>query len=151
MFGISEPKALTTGGYLSYQSGYVANLLQLNAVLYTTQPLYANAEAGSTWNLSPDGDQITVFGQANGRLRFAGQELTIGRQLVRTPFINPYDTRMIPLTYEGVVMLPERRDQPLDYILSYLWRYKPHNTDKLHPPVAGARRQGGRRRADHRH
>jgi len=74
-----------------------------------------------------------VFGQANGRLRFAGQELTIGRQLVRTPFINPYDTRMIPLTYEGVLMLPERHDQPLDYILSYLWSYKPHNTDKFIP------------------
>jgi outer membrane porin, OprD family len=133
VFGISEPKALTTGGSLSYQSGYVANLLQLNAVLYTTQPLYANAQAGSTWNLSPDGDQITVFGQANGRLRFAGQELTIGRQLVRTPFINPYDTRMIPLTYEGVVLLPERRDQPLEYMLSYLWSYKPHNTDKFIP------------------
>ena len=133
VFGISEPKALTTGGYLSYQSGYLANLLQLNAVLYTTQPLYANAEAGSTWNLSPDGDQITVFGQANGRLRFAGQELTVGRQLVRTPFINPYDTRMIPLTYEGVVMLPEHHDQPLDYILSYLWSYKPHNTDNFIP------------------
>jgi hypothetical protein len=49
VFGISEPKALTTGGYLSYQSGYLANLLQLNAVLYTTQPLYANVEGGSTW------------------------------------------------------------------------------------------------------
>lgn len=133
VFGISEPKALTTGGYLSYQSGYLANLLQLNAVLYTTQPLYANAEAGSTWNLSPDGDQITVFGQANGRLKFAGQELTIGRQLVRTPFINPFDVRMIPLTYEGVVLLPERRDQPLEYMLSYLWSYKPHNTSKFIP------------------
>jgi outer membrane porin, OprD family len=133
VFGISEPEALTTGGYLSYQSGYLADLLQLNAVLYTTQPLYANAEAGSTWNLSPDGDQITVLGQANGRLRFAGQELTIGRQLVRTPFINPYDTRMIPLTYEGVMLLPEQHDQPLDYILSYLWSYKPHNTDKFIP------------------
>ena len=40
---------------------------------------------------------------------------------------------MIPLTYEGVVLLPERRDPPLDYILSYLWRYKPHNTDKFIP------------------
>jgi hypothetical protein len=34
-------------------------------------------------------------------------------RLVRTPFINPYDTRMLPLTYEGLVMLPERRDLPL--------------------------------------
>jgi hypothetical protein len=88
VFRISEPKALTTGGYLSYQSGYLADFLQLNAMPYTTQPLYANQEARSTWNLTPDGDQITVFGQANGRLKFAGQELTIGwcarRSSIRT-------------------------------------------------------------------
>jgi hypothetical protein len=46
VFRISEPKALTTGGYLSYQSGYLADFLQLNAMPYTTQPLYANQEAG---------------------------------------------------------------------------------------------------------
>lgn len=134
VFGISEPKALTTGGHLSYQSGYLANLLQLRAAVYTTQPLYANADAGSTLNLTPDGDQITVLGQANAHLKFAGQEVTIGRQLVRTPYLNPFDVRMIPLTYEGVVLLPERHgQQPLDYIASYLWRYKPLNTDRFIP------------------
>ena len=52
----------------------------------------------------------------------------MGRQLVRTPYINPYDVRMIPLTFEGIVLLPERQqDQALDYIASYLWRYKPRN------------------------
>ena len=35
---------------------------------------------------------------------------------------------MIPLTFEGIVLLPERQqDQALDYIASYLWRYKPRN------------------------
>ena len=137
-FGIETPKALTTGGYLSYQSGYLANFLQLRASLYTTQPLYANEDAGSTQNLTPDGDQITVLGQANARLKFSGQELTVGRQLVRTPYINPFDVRMIPLTYEGVVLLPERRaQQPVDYTLSYLWSYKPGNTDEFIPLSEG--------------
>ncbi len=137
-FGIADPKALTTGGYFSYQSGYLADFLQLRASLYTTQPLYANEDAGSTWNLTPDGDQITVLGQANARLKFSGQELTVGRQLVRTPYINPFDVRMIPLTYEGAVLLPERRpQQPVDYILSYLWSYKPLNTDEFIPLSQG--------------
>lgn len=134
VFGLSQPKALTTGGYISYQSGYMVDFLQLRATLYTTQPLYAPEGAGDTLNLTPDGDQITTLGQANARLKFAGQELTMGRQLVRTPFLNPFDVRMIPITYEGIVLLPERRgEQTLDYISSYLWRYKPRNTDKFIP------------------
>lgn len=94
-------------------------------MLYTTQPLYANAFAGETENLAADGDQITTLGQINGRLNLAGQEITAGRQLVRTPYINPYDIRMIPLAFEGVVLAPEHRRSGLDYMASYLTRYKP--------------------------
>ncbi|HSD92824.1 MAG TPA: OprD family outer membrane porin, partial [Methyloceanibacter sp.] len=65
----------------------------------------------------------------NGRIRFAGQEITAGRQLVRTPYVNPYDIRMIPLTFEGVVLLPENKDRNLNYIASYLTRYKPWDDD----------------------
>ena len=126
-FGYDDPKAFTTGGSLAYQSGYLADFFQLRGVLYTTQPLYANASAGDTLNLSSDGDQITTLGQINGRAQFAGQQLTAGRQLVRTPFINPFDVRMIPLTFEGVVLVPDDRgpERTFDYIASYLTRYKP--------------------------
>jgi len=137
-FGLETPEALTTGGHLYYESGQLAGFLQLRAALYTTQPLYANEDAGSTWLLTPDGDQITVLGQANAKLKFSGQELTLGRQLVRTPYLNPFDVRMIPLTYEGAVLLPERRpQQPLDYIVSYLWSYKPVNSDEFIPLSEG--------------
>ncbi len=133
-FGYDEPRALTTGGSVSYQSGFAADFLQLRSVLYTTQPLYAPQDAGDTLNVSPQGDQITTLGQLNARAKFAGQELTVGRELVRTPYINPYDSRMIPLTFEGVVLLPERNgEQPLDYIAAYLSDYKPRNTDKFIP------------------
>ncbi len=62
-------------------------------------------------------------------LKFAGQNLVVGRQLVRTPYINPYDVRMIPLTFEGIVLVPEHSaEQKFDYIASYLTQYKPRDT-----------------------
>jgi hypothetical protein len=136
-FGFTEPKALTTGGSLAYESGYLADFFQLRSVLYTSQPLYANKEAGETDNLMRDGDQITTFGQLNGRMKVAGQEITAGRQLVRTPYVNPYDIRMIPLTFEGIVLLPENKDQKLNYTASYLTRYKPWDAVGFTPMSAG--------------
>lgn len=138
-FGLDRPRALTTGGSLAYQSGYLADFFQLRGALYTSQPLYANADAGGTWNLSPDGDGLTTLGQINGRVKLARQEITVGRQLVRTPYINPFDVRMIPLTFEGVVLLPEDRgpDQTFDYIASYLTRYKPLNRTEFIPLSEG--------------
>ena len=127
-FGYDEPKVLTTGGHISYQSGFIADFLQLRGAVYTSQPLYAGEDAADSLNLLPDGNQITTLGQINTRMKFAHQELIVGRQLVRTPYINPFDIRMIPLSFEGVVLLPERKgQQPLDYIASYLWQYKPLN------------------------
>jgi len=127
-------EALTSGGSISYESGYAADVLQLRGVLYTTQPLYAPEGAGRTLNLTPDGDQITTLGQANARLKIAGQELSAGRQLVRTAFLNPKDNRMIPLTFEGLVLVPQgSHDSGLSYIASYLWRYKPRDTDDFIP------------------
>jgi hypothetical protein len=125
-------EARTNGGYISYESGYAGDILQLRGVLYTSQPLYAPEGAGRTLNLKPDGDQITTLGQANARLRIARQELSAGRQLVRTAFINPKDNRMIPLTFEGLVLVPQGpKDLGLSYIASYLWRYKPRDADNF--------------------
>jgi outer membrane porin, OprD family len=130
----SHAEALTSGGSVAYQSGYLGDFLQLRGVLYTTQPLYAPATGGGTENLTLDQQQITTLGQANARFKIAGQEASIGRQLIRTAFINPRDNRMIPLTFEGVILVPERReDQGLDYIASYLSRYKPRDTDEFIP------------------
>ncbi len=139
-------EALTSGGYLSYESGFVGDVLQLRAVVYTTQPLYAPRGAGRTLSLTPAGDQITTLGQANARLKFPGHELIVGRELIRTAFLNPKDNRMIPLSFEGVVLLPERRDdRKLDYIASYLTRWKPQITDEFISFAApfGVRRDEG--------
>ena len=55
----------------------------------------------------------------------AGHELVLGRQLVKTPYINPQDNRMLPNTVEGAV-ITRRRDeaQTFDYGVGYLWGFK---------------------------
>jgi hypothetical protein len=80
-FGLSKPEALTSGGWISYQSGYLADFLKLSGTVYTSQPLYAPADAGETLNLTKDGDQITTLGQANVGIKVLGQEITAGREL----------------------------------------------------------------------
>jgi hypothetical protein len=84
-FGLSKPEALTSGGWITYRSGYLADFLKLSGTVYTSQPLYAPADAGETLNLTKDGDQITKLGQANVAIKVLGQEITAGRELVRTP------------------------------------------------------------------
>ena len=100
-----------------YQSGYLADARRR---LYKPAALQGRGRR-QLLDLTPDGSEITTLGQANARFKFAQQELTVGRQLVRTPFINPYYDRIIPLTYEGVMLIPEDNERrKLDYVLSYL-------------------------------
>lgn len=53
---------------------------------------------------------------------------------------------MIPLTFEGLVLVPEGpKDAGLDYIASYLWRYKPRDTADFIPfsrPFGVAQHEG---------
>lgn len=46
--------------------------------------------------LLPDGDGISTFGQAYAAFRYADQLLTLYRQSVDQPEVNPHDNRMVP-------------------------------------------------------
>ena len=86
-FGLSKPEALTSGGWISYRSGFLADFLKLSGTVYTSQPLYAPVDAGETLNLTKDGDQITTLGQANVGIKVLGQEITAGESLSARPIL----------------------------------------------------------------
>lgn len=102
--GEIEPAAWALGGWLGYQTGWIGDVLQLGAVGYTSQPLWAPADRGGTLLLRPDQQGFTVLGQAYAALRYEGQTLTVYRQLVDQPEVNPQDDRMAPNTFEGATM-----------------------------------------------
>ena len=96
-----DPAAWALGGWAGYQTGWIADTLQLGVVAYTSQPLWAPESRPGSLLLLPNQDGFSVFGQAYAALRYDGQVLTLGRQLVHQPEINPHDNRMVPITHEG--------------------------------------------------
>ncbi len=94
-------QAWAAGGWLGYQSGWLADALNFGLVGYTSQPLWAPADADGTLLLAPGQDGYSVLGQAYVSLKLLDQTLTGGRFEVNQPEVNPQDNRMTPNTFEG--------------------------------------------------
>ncbi len=117
------------GPALSYESGYLRDWLQIGATVYSAQPIFAPADEGGTLLLTNEQDQITTLGLAYAQMRVLNQRLTVGRQKIETPYVNPRDNRMIPITFEGVVLSPRQgKVETFDYVTGYLSRYKPRQS-----------------------
>lgn len=124
-FDGSRSQAWAGGGWLDLQTGYLADFLKFGLVAYTSQPIVAPPDEGGTRLLTEDNDALNAIGQAYASAKVAGTLLTGGRQLVDTPLINPFDSRMIPITYEGITLssLPGTSSK-LAYTGGYLWKGK---------------------------
>ena len=113
------------GSALAFRTGYLDDWLQFEAAGATSQPLHAPAGEGGTLLLTDNQAEVSSFAIANAKLRGLGQEVTVGRQLIKTPYINPQDNRMLPNAVEGTVLM-RRRDEAetFDYGIGYLWGFK---------------------------
>ena len=122
------------GSALALRTGYLDDWLQFEAAGATSQPLHAPAGEGGTLLLTDNQAEISSFAVANAKLRGLGQELIVGRQLIKTPYINPQDNRMLPNTVEGTVLM-RRRDEAetFDYGIGYLWGFKARDSSHFVP------------------
>lgn len=130
----TKSQAWAGGSALALRTGFLDDWLQLEAAAATSQPLFAPEGEGGTLLLTDNQAEVSSLAVANARLRLAGQELVLGRQLVKTPYINPQDNRMLPNTVEGAV-ITRRRDeaQTLDYGVGYLWGFKARDSSYFVP------------------
>jgi outer membrane porin, OprD family len=101
----SDPQineAWAIGGAVSYQSGWLLDHFQLGAVYYLSEPLYGPEDRDGTQLLRPGQKSISVLGQLYGRVKLVEDNyLNLYRYEYNTPYINKYDTRMVPKTFEG--------------------------------------------------
>lgn len=125
--GDSNPAAWAIGGWVGYETGWIGDFLKLGAVGYTSQPLWAPADREGSLLLLPDQGAISVLGQAYAALRYEDQVLTMYRQMVDQPEVNPHDNRMVPNTFEGVSLKGDLG--PLSYYAGYLTRMKTRDAD----------------------
>lgn len=128
----SDNEAWAFGGWLEYTSGWLANVFQVGATVFTSQPLYAPEDRDGTSLLAPGQEEITVLGEAFASVRWCDYAVLTGfRQTVNSGYIGPQDNRMIPNTFEGVTL--HGKVCSLAYDTGYLWDIKPRNLDEFIP------------------
>jgi len=127
-------KAWAGGTALALLTGFHDGWLQLELAGATSQPLWAPEGEGGTLLLTDDQAEVSQLAIANARLRGFGQDLVVGRQLIKTPYLNPQDNRMLPNAFEGVALMRERDEtQTYDYGFGYLWGFKARDSSRFVP------------------
>ena len=124
----TENEAWAGGGWLRYESGWLADTFAMGATLYGSGPLYAPEDKDGTFLLAPGQKGYYVPGEAWGALRYRDYALLKGyRQSVDQGYINPSDIRMTPYTFEGATVGGQANG--VQYLAGYLWRIKPRDSD----------------------
>lgn len=120
-------EAWAFGGWAGLKTRWYGEAIQLGVLGYTSQKLYGPADKGGSQLLGPGQDPINVLGQAYASLRYAGQTFTGYRQMIDQPWVNPYDTRMIPNLFEGYLLAGKVGD--LEYIGGYVTKFKARDSE----------------------
>ena len=98
-------EAWAIGGALSYKSGWFLNHFGIGAVGYLSEPLYGPDDRDGTDLLKTGQRGYAVLGQLYGRVKLIeGNYLNLYRYEYNTPYINKYDGRMSPKTFEGYTL-----------------------------------------------
>src|SRR5262249_28336299 len=121
--------AWAAGGWLAYQSGWFADTFAIGATGYFSLPVYAPEDKDGTLLLKPGQDPIAVLGEAWAKLRYGDHVLTGYRQLINVGYVNPQDNRMVPNTFEAVML--DGKVAWLDYHAGYLFGIKPREEDSF--------------------
>lgn len=117
-------EAWAIGGQLGYTSGWWNNIGARIAYYNSTE---LDSDGGDTGLLAPGQENISVIGEANLRYQFtdgalAGSLIKLYRQTLDMPYVNRRDIRMLPASYEGLVI--HRDDSSLDYGVGHLTKFK---------------------------
>lgn len=133
-FSDARSQAWALGGSLGLQSGYLADLLRIGAVAYTSQRLHAPKDRDGTLLLKAGQESYTVLGQVYGEVRFSDQLYgSVGRKEYNTPYLNGNDSRTSPNTFEGLSVYGKSGEtggaSEWRYGGGYISRIKPRNGD----------------------
>jgi hypothetical protein len=133
-------EAVATGGAIILTTGWWRDTLQLGIAGYTSQPLATPHDAGGTTLLRPNGEGLSLLGQAWLKLKAGPATATLFRQEMELPFINGDDTFMIPNTFEAY-RLDIKPSDLFRFGLAYITREKTKTSEEFRPmsEVAGVR------------
>jgi hypothetical protein len=132
----SKNGAWAAGGWLGYQSGWLADVFRVGVVGYTSQPMWAPDDQDGTLLLKPGQEGYSVLGQAYGSVKLWDQVFTGYRQMINQPEVNPQDNRMTPNTFEAYTLGGKLGD--VEYFGGYVAKMKKRNADNFVDLAAAA-------------
>ena len=101
------------GGWFTVVSDYWDDRIKLGGSVFTSQKLYADSDKADTGLLQEGHDSYSGLGEIYGILDFDGFSLQAGRYALNLPYVNMWDIRMIPQTFQGAqISSPPIRIRP---------------------------------------
>lgn len=97
---------LSVGGHLGYKTASYYGF-DAGVTFYTTNKIdnkADNPDKNDNTLFGSDGGGYTVLGEANIGYTLANTSIRVGQQSINTPFAAPNNFRMLPNTFEGVVV-----------------------------------------------
>jgi outer membrane porin, OprD family len=131
---ISEAFAL--GGWMAYDTGWLFDRVALGTVVYGSQKLYAPDARDGTGLLLPGQQSFAVIGQAYSRIRLTENHVvSVFRQQYELPYVNTFDLRILPITFEAYSIegkfLGNEQDPKLQYIAGYVAQIKLRDANRF--------------------
>src|SRR5215470_46644 len=116
------------GGWIQYASGWLLDTFAMGTTYYLSVPLYAPDGSPGSQLVTPGQGTISVVGEAWGAFRYKEYAmLKGGRVKIDDGYINPQDNRMIPNTFEGVML--SGQVEWARYAVGYLGTIKPRDSN----------------------
>jgi hypothetical protein len=125
----TDPRVWAGGGELAYNSGKWRDFLSVGASWYGSYDWASNSDKEESVLLSSSGDNISVIGQAYLQTNWNGLIGRFYRQELDIPYINRFDNRMIPNTFEAYGF--RRAGDQLDFVLKYVDKIKRRGDDSF--------------------
>ena len=107
--GVQESAAF--GGSVGAETGWLNETLRFGFTGYTSQRLYGPSDRGGVGLLDDDQHGYTVLGEAYVDVKHGKSLLRAGRSRVDLPFINAWDFRMTPYTFEMIGFRGQQGDK----------------------------------------
>ena len=121
-------EAWTLGGWVRYQSGWLLDTFAMGAAYYVSLPAYAPEDRPGSLLLTPGQGEIGTFGEAWAALRYKDYAILRGyRQLIDEGYVNPQDIRMLPNTFEALLL--SGQVGWAQYDVGYIWNIKPRDSN----------------------
>lgn len=123
-----DEAAFSLGGALRAESGSIG-FMKVGLGYYTAQDMGTNPDDPAKVN-GRLGSDLEVLGEAFVKFTALDSDLTVGRQLINTPWANAGDAFMIPFTFQATSFI-NKSIEGLTFEIDYLSEIKNRNSEEF--------------------